>query len=702
MKLIAFFFLVGLLQVNAMAFGQKETVTFSSEVMTLENVLGEIQKQLKYDIFYSNEELDVSKKIVLSSKKMELKTALKEIFDGKFNVEFIDRTIVIRPFLQQVDVSYVIKGKVLDSKGKPLPGVTIRLDSTNWGTSSNVNGEFEMTLKMDRGYLVFSFIGFKTKHVAFTQGKFLTVRLEEEVTQMDEVVVNGMFTQSKNSYTGSVTTMKSEDILAISNTNLLKAISILAPGLRIVEDNEAGSNPNHIPEIIIRGTTSIASQGEYGLNTPLIMLDGVEISLEQLYDLDIYDIDRVDVLKDASATSIYGEKAANGVIVIERKKVTDKHIRVRYNFVPGFEFPDVKSYDYCNAAQKLELERLAGLYNTADGSLDEAYNEKFKRIQRGVNTNWIAKPLRNSTSFSHSLSMTGRGGGMDYGVTARYSDKRGVMKGDYRNNYGLAFYFSYRLVDKLTITYRADISKTDTKASPYGSFTEFVKLNPYDTPFNEYGEWNKKLSYDFRNPLYDATTSSFNKSESKSITNSLSLRWDIWKGFYVTGSFNYTLSDSRADQFVSPDHSSFETETDPTLRGTYNISNSNGKSWQARLGITYSKTLSENGSILTLNVGANANKSNNSSNSFAGVGFLKGNLTDMSFANGYPTSGHPGGAESLNSAVGVYANLNIIFLNRYFMDGSYRVSGSSKFGKDRRFAPFWSVGIGWNAHNESF
>lgn len=160
-----------------------------------------------------------------------------------------------------------------------------------------------------------------------------------------------MFTQNKNSYTGSVTTIKSEDILAVSNTNLLKAISILSPGLRIVEDNEAGSDPNHIPEIIIRGTTSIASQGEYGLNTPLIILDGVEISLSQLYDLDIYEIDRIDVLKDASATSIYGEKAANGVIVIERKKVTDRQIRVRYNFVPGFEFPDVKSYDYCNATQ---------------------------------------------------------------------------------------------------------------------------------------------------------------------------------------------------------------------------------------------------------------------------------------------------------------------------------------------------------------
>ena len=112
------------------------------------------------------------------------------------------------------------------------------------------------------------------------------------------------------------------------------------------------------------------------------------------------------VLKDASATSIYGEKAANGVIVIERKKVTDKNIRVRYNFVPGFEFPDVDSYDYCNAAQKLELERLAGLYDRVDGSLDPAYDYKLENIRRGVNTDWTTKPLRNAFMHSHSATMT--------------------------------------------------------------------------------------------------------------------------------------------------------------------------------------------------------------------------------------------------------------------------------------------------------
>ena len=127
MKLIAFFFLVGLLQVNAEALGQREMVTFPSDVMVLKNVLSEIQKQLKYDIFYSDEELDVNREVILSSKKMILETALKEILNGKYDFELIDKTIVIRPLLQQKDADYVIKGKVLDDKGQPLPGVAIQV-----------------------------------------------------------------------------------------------------------------------------------------------------------------------------------------------------------------------------------------------------------------------------------------------------------------------------------------------------------------------------------------------------------------------------------------------------------------------------------------------------------------------------------------------------------------------------------------------
>lgn len=194
-----------------------------------------------------------------------------------------------------------------------MPGVTVVLKGTTTGVTTDVDGKFKMTIPEAKdNVLVFSFVGMKTREVAVKDTKALTVKMEEEVNEMDEVVVNGLFTQNRNSYTGSVTTIKSEDIMRVSSTNLLQALSVLTPGMRIMENNEQGSNPNHVPEIIIRGTSSISASGELGLNRPLIMLDGVEISLEQLYDLDMFDIDRVDILKDASATAIYGDKASNG------------------------------------------------------------------------------------------------------------------------------------------------------------------------------------------------------------------------------------------------------------------------------------------------------------------------------------------------------------------------------------------------------
>lgn len=146
-------------------------------------------------------------------------------------------------------------------------------------------------------------------------------------------------------------------------------------------------------------------------------MDGVEISLQQLYDLDMFDIDRVDVLKDASATAMYGEKAANGVIVVVRKRVMESKLRVRYNFVPNIGFPDVSSFNLCSPWEKLELERLYGKYDSNTGAFDELYNEKLKRINAGVNTDWKSIPLRNSWSHAHSLSITGRGAAWTMGLT---------------------------------------------------------------------------------------------------------------------------------------------------------------------------------------------------------------------------------------------------------------------------------------------
>ena len=156
-----------------------------------------------------------------------------------------------------------------------------------------------------------------------------------------------------------------------------------------------------MPSLLLRGATSlITNESEEGVNNPLIVLDGVEITMEELYDLDLYEVERVDVLKDASATILYGEKGANGVIVVERKKAESSKVRLSYNFVPNFSFPDLSSYNMTNAAQKLELEKLAGLYDSEDGSKDRAYDYKLQNVRRGVDTDWMHAPLHNLQAAS--------------------------------------------------------------------------------------------------------------------------------------------------------------------------------------------------------------------------------------------------------------------------------------------------------------
>ena len=682
-------------------------VSLEVKETTLQQVFKEITRQTGYKFVYSSSLLPEKIRLSVSVRNETLEKALELCLkDTDLGAKIEESHVIISPRLQKeksLDVK-VYKGTVVDVNGDGVPGVTIVLKGTHQGVATNAEGHFEIAVpEGENQVLVFSFVGMKTVEVRLKNQKNLQITLEDDVTEVDEVVVNGLFTQNRNSYTGAVSTVKGEDLLRVSQTNLFQALAILTPGLRIVENNEQGSNPNYIPEIIIRGTTSIASQGELGLNRPLIILDGVEITLEQLYDLDMYEIDRVDVLKDASATALYGDKAANGVIVVQRKRVTDSKLRVRYNFIPNVQFPDVSSFNLCNAEQKLELERLYGEYDDVKGEKDEEYNRKYQLVRSGVNTDWKSKPLRNSWSFKHSLSVTGRGSGLDYSINLSYGDTRGVMKGDYRQNYGVGFYFSYNVVEKLNLNYRSNWTETDAKNSPYGSFADFVKINPYDTPKDEYGNWNKTLSFGFRNPLYDATTGGFSKSTSKNFTNSLGMRWDIIKNLYATGTFSYTQVESQSDVYDSPTSSTWSEQTVNSQRGSYAITGSKGNSWNLNYALNYSKLFGEeNTTILSVHGGGTASSNRRSNFSFRGVGFLKPEFNDLSYASSYPATGSPSGAETISTSVGWYVNLNFIYDNRYFVDGSFRTSGGSNYGTDNLYSPYWSLGAGWNAQNEKF
>ncbi|WP_018336602.1 SusC/RagA family TonB-linked outer membrane protein [Butyricimonas synergistica] len=605
----------------------------------------------------------------------------------------------------------IVLGEVKGEDGEPLPGVSVVVKGTSWGCVTDKEGKFKLEIPdKEAVVLVFKHVGMKTRELRVPANRLLTVVMTEDTKELDDVIVTAYYTLPKNAFTGEITTLRGEDLLKVSPNNIIQALATLVPGLRIVENNEQGSNPNAVPEILIRGASSLMLNDQSGVNAPLVMLDGVKITIEELYDLDIHDVERVDVLKDASAAVLYGEKAANGVILIERTRVKGSKTRFNYSFTPIFNFPDLNSLHLCNAEQKLELERLAGLYDKADGSLYPSYAYKLENVRRGIDTDWASKPLRNAFTHGHAVSLTGRGGNIEYRASGRFTDVYGVMKGDYRKNYGISFSLGYRLQQKLLITYRFTYSMTDSKNSPYGSFVQYALMNPYNPVYDENGKYIR--NYEFyavggkgnkqQNPLYNASLSSFSKKRGKNITNYLSVRWDVFKSLFVSGDLSVSQRDSRNKVYVSPENSRFEDEVLDNKKGTYTETNGESTDWSAKLALNYRVVLSEAGTtVFSLSAGTDIGKDKSSTSQLKAEGFMKDKMSDLKFAAQYATT-RPLGGEKESAEVGFFVNGSFDLLGRYFVNGSYKSSGSSKFGSKHRFAPVWSAGIGWNLHEESF
>lgn len=605
-----------------------------------------------------------------------------------------------------------VQGRITDTDGEPLPGANVLVRGTSQGIAADADGNYKLVFTPPASgkgaTLQFSFIGMQTEERTVRSSTTLNVKLKSD-TDLDAVIVNGFYDQKKETFTGAATVISGEELVQVSPNNLVAGIAAMTPGMVMVENNTMGSNPNAIPSLLIRGAnTLITNETEEGVNNPLIVLDGVEITMQELYDLDIYDIERVDVLKDASATILYGEKGANGVIVVERKRVGNEKIKLNYNFLPKYSFPDLSSFNLTNAEQKLELERLSGLYESADGSLDRAYDYKLQQVRRGVNTDWLSAPLRIPFGHTHSLSLSSRGEKLDFRVSASLGDNYGVMKGDNRRNVGLNFSVGYHLRDKLTLSYRNNFSYTSTADSPYGAFSQYVRMNPYETIYDEEGKLKTYIYFDpyntssnwMANPLYNATLSSFSSGRSLSYTNSLSARWNITKELYVNAQANLGLSMGSGEKYVSPEDTQYLNQTSVAQRGSYNFTSRNGMNTDGKITVNYGKSLDTKGTMFRVSLGSNISYSHSRSASASGAGFLKDELSDLRFASNYPATGSPSGTDNIATNVGFFVNGNFSLWNRYFVDASYRTSGSSRFGAANSFAPFWSLGAGWNMHNE--
>lgn len=681
MKLLLFFSLALVLNTSAIPSKAQQTkVSLNLKDKQLTEVLKLIQQQSGFNILYSNELVKNNRMVSLRIDSDDIHEVMRACLQGNaLDYEIQNNTIIIKALAAAPQVPQVVKvrGHVIDAKtGQPMPGVTVvAMDGGGavTGAATDADGLFTVNLPEDIRELTFTFVGYKSVTLPVQTDKEMTVRLEEEVAEMDEVVVNGYFTKSKNSYTGAVKTITNDQLKSVSNTNIIAAISALTPGLNLVERSDLGSNPNRVPELLLRGMSSFSS-GTRVVNQPTIMLDGVEISMEELYDLDMNEIENITVLKDASATALYGSRAANGVIVIERKKLAEGNIRVNYNLTGNVQFPYLKDYDLLNAREKLEYEKLSGLYTPEQdrwGSvdmdkeqyrLDQLYNERYKEVARGVDSDWLSQPARTAFSHDHSLRIYGGASNIRYELSGRFNNTQGVMKDDYRRRYALGFKLEYHLPNQLTFSNRTNYNETDTKDTPYGSFRNWIDQNPYDRIYDEYGNPNRNLSWDNWNPMIDAKLGNFTLNSNKSITNTTDIRWDINDLFRITGNFNIAVSEGNGEKYISPDSKAFKDETDITKKGRLEISNSRSVDWAGNINGAFNK-LTENNSLISMIIGAEIRKNRSENSSLKAAGFYDDALNFIGHATGYPTDSKnkPSGNQDLSTEVGFFANANYMY-----------------------------------------
>jgi len=610
-----------------------------------------------------------------------------------------------------------IYGVVVEKKGgAPIVGASVALwknDELLIGTVTDIDGAFSITTAEKDFEIQISYIGYNSIKLASSSQDLTNMKIElsEESHSLNDLVVTGFVTKNKETFTGSATELNAAELKQVSGTNLISAIAALTPGMAMVQNTSQGSNPNNLPELVLRGMSSFSNTGQQ-VNQPTIILDGTEISMQELYDLDVNEIEKVTVLKDASATALYGSKAANGVIVITRKPITESTLHVQYNFTGNLQFPVLGDYDVLSAIEKLEYERLAGLYNAGNSinpetglpvqyDYDQLYNERYKAVMAGQQSDWLSQPARTAFSHDHSLRVYGGATNMRYELTGRMGNTLGVMKGDYRKRYSIGFKLDYYLDNSITISNRTTYQKVDTKDTPYGSFSQYVKMNPYDRMYNDDGTVNTDLAWDINNPLYEASLGSFSKSGSHTFSNSTDFRWDINQSFLLTGHFNISTSSETGDIFTSPKSLTYKYVTDLSKRGQYTKSTSEKTSYNGNLVGTYNKFFKDN-SLISLSAGWEINHSKGKSESTQAIGFYNDDLSFIGNASGYPTDSNPYGSLSETSDIGVFTTGNFSFQNRYFVDATWRMTGSSQFGENNRYGHFWSGGLGWNVMNESF
>ena len=668
---------------------------------------------------------NINKPTSIAVKDKPLDKVLGELI-GDQNVKIRyegDNQIILEPDEKKgsASIEFNVSGQILDrDTQEPLIGATVLITDGSGkgdkGCITDLDGKFSLKLNRKESITI-SYVGYETLSKQITKNESnLVIELKPSI-EFDEVVITGISRRSKNSFTGNYVEVKGDELRKMNPTNILKSLQFFDPSFKIIENNKTGSDPNAEPDFQIRGDQSFGSKSTNSMdlmldnvssrpNTPLFVLDGFIVPMSRILDLDPERVETITILKDAAATSVYGSRAANGVVVVETKVAPDGALSVSYNGTMTIQTPDLTDYNMMTASEKLQTEWKAGLYDPTKANDMNLYNKYLRNVLGGVDTYWLSQPLRTAIQHRHSASIAGGTDVFRYSLDLNLAMQPGVMKESSNQNKGVNFNMTY-LKDKFTMRANINLSESSSSNSPYGSFSQYTRLNPYYIPTDENGKQLKVLdnnivsgrSTTITNPLYNANVGIKDLSNGLNIAATIGLEYQILKNLRITEQLSYTRGIAGTNTFKPADHTDFELEDDMTRKGSYSKSTGEMSSWSSNFGINYNLVIKKH--LFSLFGNWTVNEDRNNYVNLAATGYPDPHMDDFIFGNKMETSMNNIGTENVSRSIGLIGQFSYSYDNRYSLDFNLSGEASSRYA-DHNLVPFWSVGARWNAHNEKW
>lgn len=773
MRLFVVFMLFFSLGLSAETVAQQERVSLKMKEVSVQELFNKIQQQTKLYFLFNQEQVSQLGKITLGVKNETVEKVLNQLFeDTDLTYSIKGNMIIVRqkktePENQKQEVKGIkITGQITDVSGHAMPGVTIMVKGAQFGVVSDAEGKYSIEIpEMEGIVLVFSFIGMEKQEVKYDGKKTINIVLKESVQSIDEVVVTGYQTINKRSTAGSISTVKAEDLVINGTQTLEQALQGKLPGVMII--NQSGLTGTR-QKVRVRGTATLMGNPE-----PVWVVDGIiqedplpfnASSLADINDanmdmirsfvggaiswLNPNDIENISVLKDASATAIYGVKAANGVIVITTKKGQKGRMSISYsgNFSTSTKM-NYNKLELMNSKERVDVSReayengnlltyedqigytaLALAYKRKQISYEE-FNTKAKQLET-VNTDWFDILFRVPFSHSHNLSISGGSDKTTYHASFGVNENNNTARGNDQKSYNANINVNTIFWDCLNVnvSLAGSLAKTNSYAGvePFSYAYNTSRVIPC---FDENGEryFYPSDANNYKYNILHELENSGNENTLGSINSNLSLRWTIGAGFVFSTTLGYNYSSSVGQSWYTettntitkirgyefqqygPESQRFKDSKLP-FGGLLNMTESRNNNYTWRNQLEYAKTFGLH--VVTAMFGQEIRSNKYDGFAYASYGYMPDrgkaftqlpglvggeNKKYNDLLNSYPAI-----TDRLATYVSYYGNMSYMFDERYALNASIRMDASNRFGQDRdaRYQPVWSAGIRWNVTKE--